>query len=181
MRLVEEGSRSAKAVVLLLALMVSFAGYVEQSFPSHDSVLRAIAIIAFTLIVVFACFALIGKIRYLGSFHILLAVLLLYGGLVAVLRGNVVAVVSPFLRLLLLLLVSLLTYNLLKYNRGSTQRAISAFIGWCSFFIIVQTAYEVLSGGGVFMNNAIRYYGSITSPIGFASLAFALLCALGYL
>lgn len=162
------------------ALLLSFSGYVEQSFLDHSSELRAIAIIAFSLLVFFISLVFIKKIQNIGFFHILLVFFMLYGSIVGVLRGNIIEIFSPFFRLFLFLMVSLLVYNFLKSDKHFTQRAIAIFLGWCSFFIVVQTFYEVIIGGGIFMNNAVRYYGSITSPIGFASLAFTLLCGLGY-
>lgn len=170
----------SQSIAILMAFLVSFFGYVEQVYQGQDLEMRVVAILAFTLLTVLVCFAKIGKIRYIGSFHILLTTMMLYGGLVAAMKGNILVALSPFLRLLLLLLVSLLVYNFLKRDRRTALNVIAAFFIWCAFFVIAQTVYEVLTGGGVFMNNSIRYYGSITSPIGFASLAFTLMCTLGY-
>lgn len=169
-------------IAFLIAVFLAFIGDLESagSVPFSSRTTRALILVCIFCGSIIWLLSLLRRIKSVGFFHCCIAGVILYGILISIARGAAADTLSSSLRMMIFLIVSIVTYNLIRENKCKADYVIASLFIMLSIFFIGQTIYDLISDGGVFMNGAMRYYGSIGSPIGFASVAFVVLTGIAY-
>jgi hypothetical protein len=169
-------------IAFLSAAFLAFVGDLESagSVPLSSRATRAFILVCIFCGSIIWLLSIFRRIRSVGFFHCCVAGIVLYGVLISIVRGAAEETLSSSLRMMIFLIVSIVTYNIMKEDKRKIDYIITSLFVILSIFFIGHTIYDVTFDGGVFMNGATRYYGSIGSPIGFASVAFVVLTGVGY-